>query len=420
MPSSNYLIVGSSHAGLSALEAIRLVDREGSVTLVSQEERLPYSPTILPYVVSGMVNADRVFLRSEKDLDRLGMNFLRGETVTAVEPSSRLVTLASGKTLEYEKLLLATGASPSLPGIEGLPETGHHVLRTLDSALALRDDVRLDGSAVVLGGGLIGMHGAENLRKGGMKVSVVEALPQVLPGYFDNQAAGMIQQVFAEEGITVLTGKTVERVARSNGHTDVYLDSGDRLTADVILVSTGVQPRIGLLSGSDVKTDRGILVDEYLRTSVSGIWAAGDAAQAPGFFDSARVVNATLPDAVEQGRIAGMDMASDPALKPYVGGMARNTYKFFGHRAFSVGLNRVSESGRGIEESKVVLPTSLGYQRLLFQDNRLVGASGINSGLDPGIMYELIRRKLDLEEMKKRLADAPVDTSRLIMSKIWR
>jgi phenylglyoxylate dehydrogenase epsilon subunit len=419
MPLSKYLIVGSSHAGLSALEAIRVRDTEGSITLVSREETSPYSPTILPYVVSGQIDPERIFLRDEETLDRLGVRFRRGENVTAVDAATHTVTLATGKTLEYEKLLLATGAAPSLPSVEGLGEVSYHVLRTLEDALRLRSAMEQNGSAIVLGAGLIGMHAAENLARGGIRVTVVEALPQVLPGYFDDQAAGLIQQVFTKEGIKIITGRAVKQVSVNGGAFVASLDSGEELSADLLLVSTGVQPRVGYLSGSGVALDRGILVDERMKTSAGGIWAAGDVAQAHGFFDSERRLNATLPDAVEQGRIAGMAMVDDPALKPYSGGIARNTYKFFGHRAFSVGMI-TAPSAEGIEVTKEFLPADVRYQKLLFQDDRLVGASGINSDLDPGIMCQLIRRRVDLGEVKERFADAPLETGRILMSRIWR
>jgi phenylglyoxylate dehydrogenase epsilon subunit len=337
-----------------------------------------------------------------------------------VDSTTHTVTLATGKTLEYEKLLLATGAAPSLPPVEGLGKVSYHVLRTLEDALRLRRAVEQNGSALVLGAGLIGMHAAENMARGGVQVTVVEALPHVLPGYFDDQAAGLIQQVVTKEGIRIITGRTVKLVSVNGGAFVASLDSGEELSSDLFLVSTGVQPRIGYLSWSGMELDRGILVDERMQTSAGGIWAAGDVAQAHGFFDSGKRLNTTLPDAVEQGRIAGMAMVDDPALKPYSGGIAQNTYKFFGHRSFSVGLITAPPSAEGIEVTEVFLPDDVRYQKLLFQGNRLVGASGINSDLDPGIMCQLIRRRVDLGEVKKKFADAPLETGRILMSKIWR
>ena len=198
MPSTKYLIIGSSHAGLSALDAIRLQDTEGSITLVTREESLPYSPTILPYVISGDAEPEKIFLRDEQALDRLNVSFLKGETVTAVDVKAGSVTLSSGDNLGYEKLLLATGSTPVIPPVTGLEDVPHHVLRTLDDAMKLRSALENKRTALVIGAGLIGMHAAENLAKIGVEVTVVEALPYVLPQYFDEDGASLIQQAFSE------------------------------------------------------------------------------------------------------------------------------------------------------------------------------------------------------------------------------
>jgi phenylglyoxylate dehydrogenase epsilon subunit len=417
MDHTKYLIIGSSHAGLSALDAIRLQDKEGALTLVTQESCFPYSPTILPYVLSGQARPDKVFLRDQESLDGLSVAFKPGTRLVAVDGRSRQVTLQSGEKIEYEKMLLATGAAPKRPPVEGLETVPHHVLRTLEDAVNLRSTIRKDGTAVVLGAGLIGLHAAENLAKGGMRVAVVEALSQVLPGYFDEEASQMIYRAFSENGVTILLTEKVSSVKGTGGETTLSLASGGSLSAGLIVVATGVHPRVEYLAGSGVRVDQGILVDERMRTSVTGIWAAGDVAQAKGFFEPSKILNATLPNAVEQGRIAGMDMVDDPALRVYLGSVALNTYKFFGHRAFSVGITREEE---GCEVEKTMVPESFRYQKLVFRGDHLVGASGINSDLDPGVMYQLIRRTAYLGDVKARFCVSPVDISRVMMTSMWR
>ena len=128
-------------------------------------------------------------------------------------------------------------------------------------------------------------------------------------------------------------------------------------------------------------------------------------------------MNAILPSAVEQGRIAGMDMVGDPALKPFVGSIPLNTYKFFGHRAFSVGMIQESEA---VEAEKVLFPEARQYLKLVFRGDRLVGAIGINSDLDPGVMHQLIRRKIYVGEAKAKLCANPVEMSRVMMTTGWR
>jgi phenylglyoxylate dehydrogenase epsilon subunit len=419
MSQSKYLIVGSSHAGLSALEAIRAHDQEGGITLLTQDKHFPYSPTILPYVVSNRVKDEDIFLMGEDELSGHTVTFKEGAKLVSVDTASKKVSLESGETLEYENLLLATGAEPALPPIDGLQEAPFYVLRTLEDALRLRRAAQKAKSAIVLGAGLIGMHAAENLLEAGLQVTVVEALSQVLPGYFDETSAAMIQNVFFSRGVKILTGNRVVHVTESNNTCTISTESGEDISADLLVVATGVRPRIRYLPKSGVKSDEGILVDSTMRTSANHVWAAGDVAQSQSFFDSSKRVHATLPTAVEQGRTAGMDMVGDPALKPDPGGIPMNTYKFFGNRSFSIGLGNIPQSTDDMEVDQVFLPSSLQYQKLVFHKDRLVGVSGINSMLEPGIMYQLVKRRLDLSDVKKRFASNPLEMGRVMMSQMW-
>lgn len=418
MQHTHYLIVGASHAALSAMHAIRMHDREGAITVASRDDCLPYSPTVLPYVVSGRSDPRRVFLRDDGYFHEHRIDFLRGKAVTTVVAERNLVRFDKGEEMAYRKLLLATGAAPALPPIPGLGEVPFHVLRTLDDALRLKDELSRTRQAVVLGAGLVGMHAAENLAKAGAQVTVVEMQPQVLPGYFDREAAGLIEKAFAARGICVLTGDKVIGLAPLDRGCLVTLASGNRLPAELLLVSTGVTPVMDYLKGSGVETDRGILVDDRMRTSVANIWAAGDVVQARGFLDAAKIINGILPDAVEQGKIAGMAMADDPALKAYPGGVPLNTYTFFGQQAISVGAG--ASGPDGLEAVKNVDLERNRYLKIVMQENRLRGIFGINVLFDPGIMWELILRRTDLGPVKEKFLAWPQQTARILMSKTWR
>ena len=420
MTDSRYLIVGASHAALAALAAIRMHDAEGSLTLMTREEALPYSPTVLPYVVSGRSAPDQVFLRDEEYFSRHRVNFLAGKTLAGIDVAGKRAKLASGEEIAFDKLLLATGAAPALPPIPGLDTVDFHVLRTLSDAGGLRRALPAAKSAVVLGGGLIGMHAAENLAKAGVAVTVVEQAPQVLPGYFDRTAADIIERVFAEHGVRLLLGSGVTKISpRDNDESGarLILANGQELDADLLLVATGVAPVLDYLAGSGAATGSGILVDEHMRTSLADVWAAGDVAQARGFFaaDGERILNGILPDAVLQGQTAGMAMAGDPAAKPYPGGVPLNTYAFFGQQAVSVGSR---SAGEVVAEEADVEAAS--YLKIVMKDNRLTGIFGINRALDPGVMWQLILRRVDLSSLREQFIAQPQRTARLLMSKTWR
>lgn len=417
MERTKYLIVGSSHAALEAVTAIRMHDPEGSLTLLTRDTHLPYSPTVLPYVVSGRSAPDGIFLRDEKFFADHHVQLKRGTALKALHAERNAAELADGSEIAYEKILLATGASPAVPPIPGLDQVAYHVLRTLDDATKLNAAIKNSKQAVVLGAGLVGMHAAENLVKVGAGVTVVEMARQLTDGYFDAIAAGLIEKAFTDNGATILTGSRVVRLAPSAVGATLTLENGTTLEADLLLVATGVRPNMDYLAGSAVEHDRGILVSDSMQTSVSNVWSAGDCAQAKGFFGEDKVMNAILPDATEQGRIAGMAMAGDPGLKQYPGGVPLNTYHFFGRHAISVGSSRVPEG------AEVVTRYDEGngrYLKAIFKDGCLLGIYGVNEFFDGGVMCQLILRRVDLTAVKERFVANPLAVGRELMSKLWR
>jgi phenylglyoxylate dehydrogenase epsilon subunit len=287
-------------------------------------------------------------------------------------------------------------------------------------------------SVVIMGAGLVGMHAAESFSKKGMKVAVVELLPQVLPGYFDGEASKLIQRVFAENDVTFHLNNPVEKAEAVDGKAKVILKDGQELTGDILLVATGVKTRMGFLANSGIQSEEGVLVDNYMRTSVENVWAAGDVAQADGFFGGKKIVNAILPDASEQGKIAGGCMAEGELVAltfeevgdkdislAYAGGVPMNTFNFYGNRAFAVGLSSPDDE-EDFEVDTMLLPSGLVYQKMVFEDDFLVGLIGINVSLEPGIIMNTIRRKVDIQERKAEFALNPLGMSRRIMWSSWR
>lgn len=415
MQQTKYLIVGSSHAAIEAVDAIRLVDPDGPIILATKDPALPYSPTVLPYVVSGRADAKRIFLRDEAYFQRHRVTVKWACELTALDPAEPLARFA-GEAIGYEKLLLATGAVPAVPPIPGLDKVRFHVLRTLQDAIELRAALVRAKRAVVLGAGLVGMHAAENLVKAGAEVTIVEMQPRVLAGYFDDRGSGLIERAFAERGARILCGRRASEAHALASGFALRLSDGERIEGELLVVGTGVKPATGYLSGSGVETRQGILVDGRMRTSRPGVWAAGDVAEAPSFYDGNPVLNGILPNAAEQGRLAGMDMAGDGQCPEFRGAVPVNTYHFFGKQALSVGAH-AADGGQSHEAFDAEAGR---YQKLVLRDERLQAISSINRPFDPGIMLELIRRRVDLAPVKTAFLARPQDTARTLMSGMWR
>ena len=418
MAYSKYLIVGSSHAALEAVTAIRLQDEGGSITMLTRDSRLPYSPTILPYIVSGRSRPDNVVLRDAAYYAQNKVELQRNAEVVGVDPALQSVRTADGAIWTYARLLLATGGTPVVPAVPGLSDVRLHVLHTMDDAIALRDAIGRAQSAIVLGAGLCGMHVAENMAKAGLAVSVlVRSRP--LREYFSPRAGGMIQTAFAGNGARMMMGRTPAAVERRGDGCAVTLDNGETITADLLMVGTGVTPAMAYLAGSGVETGRGILVDDRMRTSVADVWAAGDVAEARSFWGGT-AVNGILPGAVEHGRIAGADMADDAVVRDFPGAMSLNTYHYFEHHSVSVGLGGQLPDDADFDIDEQVDAARGKYRRIVMREGRLVGISSIDDFVDPGVMWQLILRRTDLSPCKADFLAHPQATGRRLMSQLWR
>jgi len=317
-------------------------------------------------------------------------------------------------------LLIGAGSTPAIPPIPGLKESSYHVLQTMEDAHKINQAAKTAKSAVVLGTGLVGMHSAESLAKKGLQVELVRGRrAAVLPNYFDEEAGKLIHGVFLENGVLCDLNNRADRVESLNGKSKIILKDGNSLEADLLLVGTGVRSRIDFLANSGLQMDKGIVVDNMMRTSVENVWAAGDVAQADDFFSDKKILNGILLDAFEQGKIAGASMAGKELPFPYAGGISMNTFHFYESRAFSVGMS-VPEDEEGYEIDKTVLPSGCVYQKIIFKENNLVGFFGINVPLEPGIIMKIIREKEDMRSKKAEFAVNSLGMSRRIMWRSWR
>lgn len=425
MLKTEYFIIGSSHAGLAAAEEIRTNDKKGLITMVTMENTFPYSPTILPYIISEKVLPDQVKLRDEDYFKKSKINFIKGKAVALVDLKASTAILSDESEVHYEKLLLATGSDPLIPNVENLTNVPFLRLRVMSDALEHLKVIEKVKSAIVMGTGLVGMHAAENFFQKGINVDVVRARPKkkprILPNYFDEECSRLIQNVFESHGVNFYLENYAVRADYAQNKFIITLYDGKELKGDLLLVCTGIKPRVELLADSDVEIDQGVMVDRKMKTSVDNIWAAGDVAQADDFFSKEKILNCILTDAVLQGKIAGASMSDGRLDSDYIGGISMNTFNFFGNRAFSIGVHTPApEDNEEHVINKTVLPKVNFYQKMIFRGAVLVGMSAVNSNLDPGIVLNLIKRKVDLKEEHVEFICNPVNIGRRLMWKFWR
>lgn len=417
---TKYLIIGGSHAGLSALEAIRRFDGDASLTMVTKEKRRPYSPTALPYVISGKISPEKTDIRPPDYFSDLDFRYLDGLAAIDVDTNGRRVKLDNGLVIEYERLLIATGARAFVPQITGIETVDYLTIRTMSDAETIRQRMSQSQSALIIGAGFIGMHAAENLANAGLQVSVVEALDQIMPSSFDKEAASLIRTVFAEKGIDIRTGRQVSKVFKTDKQIHLVLEDGNEIAGDILIVAAGIRPNTDFLANSSITCDPGVVVDARMRATAPHVWAAGDVASAGGFFPGKHYIGGTIPCATEQARTAGMDMAQDSYAADYRGNLNMNAFGFFGNFAFSIGNVAETSAGPACEIYCATHHDSgkKRFQKFIFDGPYLTGVSAINMQLDPGILKEMILRRTDLSKRKETFIKMPLETGRQIIREL--
>ena len=397
MAGKKHLIIGAGTAGLSAAEEIRRFSAEDVIKIVSAEDFAPYSPTVLPYLLSGRIDESTLAMRQEGYFERLNATFVRGKEAIRILPEAKEVLYRSGEREAYDTLLIAAGADSSRPAIKGL-DGGYQGIHTLDDCRRLLQRLQGNGDVAILGAGLVAVEVAIALAERGCRVTLI-VRSRILRVYFDEDADGIIKNILTANGIRLLYRKGVEEVRKTGGKVEIAFPDGEPLAADELLVCTGVRARAEFLAGSGIKVNEGIVVDRHMRTTIDGIYAAGDIAEAPDFFTGRYGMNQIVETAMDGGRVAGSNMAGVAA--EYEGWISSNVFHFFGHTSFTAGLAQPAGAGYEILAEKDAGKAR--YKKLVFKDNRLAGAMLINVDCDPGVLLYLIREKLDLGEEKRQL-----------------
>ena len=403
-------MIGCGSAALSALKQMRKLGSEDEVKLVTMENYAPYSPMSLPYLLSGKKKESEITLAETNFLDNMKAILITGKRVDGIHPGEKSIVYENGERENYDTLLIATGSQPVRPPIKGLDEKNFLGFHTLDDYHEVLEQLGEGSEVAVLGAGLVGMEVAAALSERGYRVTVLEKEETVLPLSFDKPVGTFISQIYAEHHVDILTGKEVVEIRDASKRREIICADGDVFKADLLVCCVGVASRISILDGSGIEANRGILVDNRMRTNMDGIYAAGDVAEAPDFFTGKNGLSPILPSAVDQGKIAGSNMIGEKAF--YDGWLSMNLYNFFGHLAVSVG-EFISSDGDDVLIERD--DDKRGYGKIVCRENRLVGANFFNIDLDGGVLQYLIRNRIDIGSSKSQLLQQPKEVSLWLM-----
>jgi NAD(P)H-nitrite reductase large subunit len=398
-----YLIIGNSAGGIGAVEAIRKVDNEGTIAVLSDESYHTYSRPLISYFLADEIAYDKMFYRRSDFYEKKKVEAILGKKAVKIDFDNKAIVLEDESQVGFESLLLATGGEPFVPKIAGMEVYDYSTFTTLNDALKLRD--KLDNgsikSAVILGGGLIGLKAAEGLFARGIDITVVEFANRVLSPVLDEIAAGLIQKVIEQKGIKIIPNHTIAEIVGENGKVNgVILDKGERIDCDTVIVAIGVRPRIELVKDTPIKINRGIVVNKNMRTTVPNIYACGDCAEVYDFILDNYRLTPLWPTAHVGGRIAGFNMAC--VEKEYVWGTGMNSVDFFGFPVISAGFINPPEG----QEMEILIkndPEKMIYKKLLIKDNRIVGMIFVNEVDRAGVILGLMRDKVDITPFKNEI-----------------
>lgn len=394
-----YVIVGGSASAVSAVEAIRSIDKDSPIDLFSDEATPLFSRVLLPYYIAEELSKPLLSFRSADFFEQHRVTPHLGIKVQSIYTDSKTIQTEDGKSYSYDKLLLATGGNPIIPPVRGIDLQGIFSLKTMADAEKIYHFKAK--RAVVIGAGSVGVESSISLKRRGMEVTLLEQLGQVLPTVFDEEAASLVQKRIESLGITTLLGEKALQF-EGNGQVKRVITQSGEIECDMVIIAVGIKPAVELAekAGIEIGSLGGIKVNSEMMTSVSDIYAAGDVVESYDMTRDSSWINAIWPCAVEQGRIAGLNMAGKKVL--YEGSFRRNSIgNFIGIPAVSMGLTRAEtcstcEGGEVFQEIKK--RTKETYKKLILKNGRLVGVILVGQTQKAGLYQILLKKKIDVTD----------------------
>jgi len=401
---TKYVIVGGSAGAVGAVEAIREVDPIGDIVVINDEPTPAYSRPMIADYLSGGVSQEKMLFPAKDFWDNHKVQMKLGKRAVKLDLLKKTVKLENNEKVVFDKLLIATGGEPFIPRMEGTSREGIYNFITMLDARGIEEAIAKAEKVVVIGGGLIGVSATEALVKRGLKVTIVELKDWILNLILDKEAAKIVEKVMRENGVSIMTGHTVQRILgkgdNDNDVGGVVLGNGTVIECDVIVVAVGVVPRTELAAQTDLKVNRGILVDRFMQTSVPDVYACGDVAEAYDFIHKTQRVLALWPVARIGGRVAGYNMAGQK--REYPGGTAMSAIHYFGVPVISAGLTTVDEADG--YETLIFLDQEAGiYRKIILKEGTIVGMTLIRDVERAGILFNLMKNQIKVEEFKHKL-----------------
>ncbi|MDR2718908.1 MAG: FAD-dependent oxidoreductase [Treponema sp.] len=388
---TKYVIIGNSAAGIGAVEGIRQMDRNGEITVITNEPHHTYSRPLISYLLLGKVTKEGMKYRGDSFYADNNCTLLTNTAVTKIDAAAKNVTVSDGSVIFYDKLLVATGSSPFVPPFKGLDTVKKKcTFMSLDDAHKLDALLGQNKSVLIIGAGLIGLKCAEGIHRRVKHITVLDLAPQILSSILDDDGARLVQNHLESKGVEFKLSANI----KSFKNNTASLESGETIDFDILVLAVGVRPNTAILNET-AKIERGIIVNDKSETTAQDIYAAGDCTQTLDASSGQSKVMALLPNAYMQGECAGINMAgggTDGEVR-FSKAIPMNAIGFFGLHIITAG----NYSGDVYAEGAAVENSGGNYKRLFYSDNKLNGYILIGNVEKAGIYTSLIREHTPLD-----------------------
>ncbi|MCK9503812.1 MAG: FAD-dependent oxidoreductase [Porticoccaceae bacterium] len=406
MSTQKCIIVGASHAAAQVAPTLRQQGWEGSITILGDEYFLPYHrPPLSKDFLSGAKSIDNLFIRQPAIYEKSRIRFALGVTVSAINRADKQVVLDDGEHLSYDKLVLTVGARVRKIDIPGCELPGVYYLRNINDVQQIKRYTGHDKKAVIIGGGYIGLETAASLRKLGMDVTVLEAMPRVLQRVTAPEISRFYTRVHSEEGVKIVTDTQVEAIQGDKNAEAVVCKNGDIYPADLIIVGVGVIPNTELAANAGLKVDNGIVVDEYARTSDPDILAAGDCTSHFNPIYGRQMRLESVQNALDQGIVAANTICGKE--KPY------SALPWFWSDQYDLKL-QIAGLSQGYTDVVIRgdIETGRSFAAFYLKDSKILAVDAVNSPQEFMLSKKLITDKADIDPT--RLGDSSIPLKNLI------
>lgn len=358
------IIIGNGAAGIEAAKTIREKDKEVEIFIFTDEPYHFYSRIHLSTLIGDMSDIDDILIFQPSWYEEQKIQVFLDTPILSIHPEKKYIQDITGKTYEYDKLIIATGAHPFLPPIRGIEKDGVFFLRNLNDALNIRKFRQSCESAVIIGGGILGIEAASSLNKSGLDVTLVELADHLMPSQLDLEGANMLQHLLEKRGIQFRISVKTKQFQGNSSLCSVSLGNGEEIPAQLAIISTGISPNIEFTKEAGLQVNKGIIVNNNCQTNFPDIYAAGDVAEFEG------KIFGIWPAAVDQGMVAGTHAIGLPTN--YVGTLPLHILKVAGIELTALGQKHVSSKN----ESEIIhLDKDAGqYAKLIHDGEYLLGA----------------------------------------------